>query len=95
MKMEATGTKWDTIGPILRMQAMYKTGDMQTILNGDIAALGFGTNLAASQASPRAEGAARREGEWERRLRGLRHDIGQRPPGGFVIDPMHVPITIA
>ena len=73
---------------------MDETGDMRIILNGDNAALGFGTGLGASQVSPRAERAARRERERERRLRELGHDIAQRPPGGFVIDPMYVPVTI-
>ena len=74
---------------------MVETGDMQIILNGDNAAVGFGTGLGASQVSPRAERAARRERERERRLRELCHDIALRPPGGFVADPMYVPVTIA
>jgi len=72
-------------------QIMDETGDIRVIPNGDNAAA---HGPGASQVSPRAERAARRERERERRLRELGHDMAQRPPG-FVIDPMYVPVTIA
>ncbi|KAF8315771.1 hypothetical protein F5887DRAFT_1228861 [Amanita rubescens] len=66
------------------MQVMDETGELRVKApNGDKAAAhGLDT-----QASPRAERAARRERERQRRLRDLGHDIAQRPPG-FVIDPI-------
>ena len=74
------------------MQIMDEAGEMRLIPNGDGPILhGLG---AANQVSPRAERAARRERERERRLRDPGNDIGQRPPG-FTIDPMYVPVSIA
>lgn len=65
-------------------QLIDEAGDMRLVPNGD----------AANQVSPRAERAARRERERERRLRDFGNDMAQRPPG-FTIDPMFVPVGIA
>ena len=64
-------------------QIIDETGEMRLVPNGDVA-------IAANQVSPRAERAARRERERERRIR----DLGNGPPG-ITIDPMFVPVSIA